>query len=338
VTRTLVVACRAVSAEHDSIIKLVLSQRQYVAELLASILPPELLARIDLDTLTPLPTESVDVSLSKRIADCRFSVRFREPLERYGVLQVIFEHQGLPEAGFALRVLEYIVRSWSDFARNHDGPVTALPPVLCVVISQHHRGWTAARRFHDLIPALQHLPELRRFVPDFELLVDDLSLLSDEALRERNLSPLPTLTLAFLRDSHNIKVLLGRLRAWARDVEALLASAPEDLIALLRYLLSISDGMAPEELVRRVSAILPQAKAPMTTAAQQLIARGEARGKAEGEAKGKAEGVLAIFEARGLPVAQSDRERILTCHDLPTLDRWLRAAVTCESVEAIFSH
>jgi len=52
-------------------------------------------------------------------------------------------------------------------------------------------------------------------------------------------------------------------------------------------------------------------------------------------AEGKAEAVLSMLEARGVAVNEDDRKRILTCADLPTLERWLRLVATVTSVGEI---
>jgi predicted transposase/invertase (TIGR01784 family) len=64
-------------------------------------------------------------------------------------------------------------------------------------------------------------------------------------------------------------------------------------------------------------------------------AEGEARGRAEGEARGRASAVLAVLQARDVAVPTPVRERVLGCTDLPTLERWLARAATCESAEEI---
>ncbi len=52
--------------------------------------------------------------------------------------------------------------------------------------------------------------------------------------------------------------------------------------------------------------------------------------------RGKSSAVLAFLEARGLPVSDAQRERILATTDLETLDRWIRRAATVPSAEALF--
>ncbi|MBI5481959.1 MAG: hypothetical protein HY906_24100 [Deltaproteobacteria bacterium] len=63
--------------------------------------------------------------------------------------------------------------------------------------------------------------------------------------------------------------------------------------------------------------------------ARQYIAEGEA----QGELKGKAEALLAVLAARGFPPTDEQRERILSCRDLATLDRWVWRAASAASVD-----
>ncbi len=68
-------------------------------------------------------------------------------------------------------------------------------------------------------------------------------------------------------------------------------------------------------------------------------ARGEARGRAEGEARGRAEGeaksILAVLAARGIPVSDAVRERVLGCTDIATLDVWVRRAAVATTAAAV---
>jgi hypothetical protein len=76
---------------------------------------------------------------------------------------------------------------------------------------------------------------------------------------------------------------------------------------------------------------------------RRLEAAAEARGKAFGEATGEARGatratkdaILKILAARGFSVNTAQREKILNCHDLELLDRWLRRAVVASSADDI---
>lgn len=66
-------------------------------------------------------------------------------------------------------------------------------------------------------------------------------------------------------------------------------------------------------------------------------ATGLAEGRATGLAEGKAEALLAVLNARGLPVTDAQRARLAALTDLGELDRLLRAAVSARSVDELLS-
>ncbi|MGP4010779.1 hypothetical protein [Streptomyces sp. 4N124] len=57
----------------------------------------------------------------------------------------------------------------------------------------------------------------------------------------------------------------------------------------------------------------------------------------EGEARGEAKGVLAVLEAREIPVSEDIRERITACTDVDRVDYWLRKAITVTHAEDLFA-
>lgn len=61
------------------------------------------------------------------------------------------------------------------------------------------------------------------------------------------------------------------------------------------------------------------------------------QGLAEGEALGQAKAILVVLAARGVPFSAEERERVATCTDLPLLERWVRRAGTCASVDELFA-
>jgi hypothetical protein len=53
--------------------------------------------------------------------------------------------------------------------------------------------------------------------------------------------------------------------------------------------------------------------------------------------EGKAESVLAVLDARGLRVPARERARVLGCDDQATLDTWIAAAATAESLADVLA-
>ena len=59
--------------------------------------------------------------------------------------------------------------------------------------------------------------------------------------------------------------------------------------------------------------------------------------RAAGKAEGKALSVLQFLEARGVSVSAEQREHVLACTDIPTLEGWVRKAATAASAEDLFA-
>ncbi|MBI3945195.1 MAG: hypothetical protein HY321_04695 [Armatimonadetes bacterium] len=67
---------------------------------------------------------------------------------------------------------------------------------------------------------------------------------------------------------------------------------------------------------------------------QQARDYGAAR-EARGRVEAKAEAVLAVLAARGIPVDDETRARVLACTDGAALDRWIARAAVVPSAEEV---
>lgn len=65
---------------------------------------------------------------------------------------------------------------------------------------------------------------------------------------------------------------------------------------------------------------------------KKWVAQGLAEGEAKGEVKGEARALLAALRARGVPVPDAARERILAEKDPDRLERWVERAVIAASL------
>jgi hypothetical protein len=177
---------------------------------------------------------------------------FRCPLSgRPSYLYLLLEHQSEPDPLMPWRVLTYLHRIW-DAVLRAEPTRQSLPPVVGVVVHHGEGGWTAPRRLHDIVDGLSDVPELWRFVPALELLVDDVALADDAALLGRPLEPFPKIALWLLRDGRSLDAFLGHLAAWAGELERLvrLDRAQQDIMVVLRYILRVAgDALDPATLV-----------------------------------------------------------------------------------------
>ena len=119
----------------------------------------------------------------------------------------------------------------------------------------------------------------------------------------------------------------------------------EQLKMLIRYLLMVGDKGTQEAAGRVLNSVLGEHRAEelMRSYGEELIERGRqrgleeglARGREEGVTRGRAESILRILAARGVPVGEEARQRILTCTDTATLDRWFDKALNATTLSGV---
>ncbi len=88
---------------------------------------------------------------------------------------------------------------------------------------------------------------------------------------------------------------------------------------------------ALSEAARKALEMEPQIEKFFTEAHRRSYDRGKAEGTAEGEAKA----LLMFLRRRNLAMTGDQEQRILTCTDLATLDRWLDRAFAVASVDEL---
>ncbi len=107
------------------------------------------------------------------------------------------------------------------------------------------------------------------------------------------------------------------------------------------YLAMLLEALAPafrkrlEKLMLHPSFAAIKLPSPWQESLDDAQSKGEAKGKAEGKAEGKAAAILDVLAARGIPVSEEVRARVVACTDLATLDRWIRRAATLATAAAV---
>jgi predicted transposase/invertase (TIGR01784 family) len=321
-----------VSSPHDALFKYVFSQPEHAAPELRAVLPSELSARLDWASLELQPTSFVDERLTGREADLLFTIRCEG---HAAFLYVLFEHQSTNDPLMAFRLLRYLVRIWEAVLVEGPGR-QRLPAIIPVVVHQSSSGWTAATDLRKLIDLdSETLALVGAYVPEFRFVLDDLSRADDAALRGRSLTAVAAAGLMLLSRGRSAAKLLDELRRWM-DVFGQVAQAPsgvEALSALLEYAFRVGDVL-PEELRELALQLGPAAHEAYMTAAERLIAEGEARGEARGEAKGKAELLLRQLGLRFGVLSDATREQVLHAPSA-RLDVWAERVITAQSLDEV---
>ncbi len=278
---------------HDGLFKHTFGDPAHLAGELESVLAPELLAELDVSTLHLLPGSFIDDELNSTHTDLLFEVRRRRGGER-ALLYLLFEHQSTSDGLMMLRLLEYLARIWRwhlEVAKLG----LPLPPILPLVLHHSEHGWRVARDFHALVD-LDGWPEtMRRHVPQFEIVLDDISRMPEAELLARPLSPDARATLWLLEHGRRLLEALERetTHALLRAVSS--ARGEEALRPCLSY---IAQGIAPGSFQLVVTLVRkrlgPRVEALMNSIADELREEGRKLGIKQGIEKGARAGRVAI--------------------------------------------
>lgn len=323
---------------HDTFVRHTFDHPENAAAELRAVLPEHVVSQVDWSSLRVESGSVVDSDLRETESDLLFSAHLRggHPL----LLYVLLEHQSSVDRWMALRMLRYVVRLLERW-RQHHLDSTTLPLIIPLVMYHGPDGaWTAPRRVEDLFefPGAAH-EQWRALVPRFEYLLDDLTAEREEALKARPGPPMARLAWLALRYGRS-EELARRLPEWVA-LFAQVQAGPEgdsQLAVLVHYLLLMGDRAAHSAAGQVLNLVVGRQRTEelMRSYGEELIEQGRqeglARGLARGVIRGRAEDILRILTARGMHLDEQARQRILTCTDVATLDRWFDKALNATSL------
>lgn len=265
---------------HDHLVRAVFGQPERAAAELRAVLPQELLAYVDLDSLAPVPGGFVDAALRERTADLLFTVRRREGGEPL-LLHLLLEHQSTVDRWMPLRLLEYQDRIWERWWREHGG-AAELPPIVCVVLYHGNHAWPYPTNFRYLYDLGCGDPLLEGAL-DFEFILDDLTHATDVELRGRTLDAATLLTLLALKHARTAPDLGQRLLAWVdlMNEASRTTSGREVLFLVLRYLVVVNETIGADFLRHELAPRLDDevTKETAMTWGEQMLAEGREQGQ-----------------------------------------------------------
>lgn len=161
---------------HDVFFKCFYGNPGTAAEFLRHNLPVEIAETIDFSTIESVKDSFVSEGLERFFADLVFECDLKDgaPASIY----ILFEHKSAPEPACAIQVLRYMVMLWEKHLTDKNR-LGDLPIVLPVIIYHGKRAWNG-KPIQDLFPKGTPLSE---FIPDYRMLVYDLSHMPEEEIR-----------------------------------------------------------------------------------------------------------------------------------------------------------
>jgi len=143
----------------------------------------------------------------------------------------------------------------------------------------------------------------------------------------------------FFREAKNLSVVPSALAEdpfrGALEVARTATFSPEEWEAYERAKMAEQDARGALAVARQEGTEEGLAKGHLSGLAEGL-AKGHESGLAAGLAKGKQEALLRLLARTGLVLTQKEHERIASCADVATLDRWFDNALAAKAVADVF--
>jgi len=312
--------------EHDALVNYVFGTPANTAGLLEGHLGPGVASRIDFSRLKRLDTKFVAGKLAQRYGDLVMMAPIRESGPEHDdpdqpdsdhpdhmLIQFMIEHRSSSDHEILLRLLEYAVQAWRRWLREHRGEPL---PAIVMVLAYQGAVYQGPTSLHQLLAGTGKLPELSPAVPNFELLVINLTELNEVTLAKWPLTPLARTGIRALNHGAQSKTVSANLDRWLPDLACL---EREELGAVLSYLGSVGDAddFGGDLRIKIVEAI-PEAESIMTTYAEQL---GQ-QGLEEGRAERSREIIARLLESAATTITPSVELRIMNANG-EQLDRWI---------------
>ena len=318
---------------HDALFKAAFGTPTHASALLRQVLPAELSAAIDWDTIAGVPGTFIDPELRSRQTDLLFCV---EIAGAPALVYLLLEHQSSVDKWMPLRMGDYIMRIWRHRAKTAGRPLPLLIPVtIC-----HTRGaWTGPRTLHELVePRPSSIPGLAPMLPDLELQLFELNSLEDETLRDWALQAFPKLALVLLRDARDPQRMLLNFERWrALILEVYAAENGAEAVAqVLRYISEVVGQMRFDEFHATINTKLPEIEEITMTIAEELRQRGLQQGRQEGRQEGRAETLTKLITLKFGPLSP-DRVAQIERATMEALDRTIERVLSATTLDELFT-
>ncbi|MEW6608990.1 MAG: Rpn family recombination-promoting nuclease/putative transposase [bacterium] len=269
-----------ISNPHDSFFKEIFSNKENASNFIHSILPDALKKNLDLSTLELDNNSYIDEELKENFSDIVYNCLYKAKSKVK--VSLLFEHKSKTVKYPHLQLLRYILKIWETNIKQKEG----LRPVIPIIFYHGKERWVVK----GLSEYFRGIDEgLKRYIPEFDYLLTDLSRYSDEEIKGQVFLDV-TLRIALLvmKSIYNE----GKLREHIGDFLEIGQMCYEEekglkfLEGVIRYIYS-STEIGVEEVVGAVKKISEKGGEATMTTAMKLIEQGMQQGMQQGLQQGE---------------------------------------------------
>lgn len=267
---------------HDKFFRSVFSEKKVALGYLLEFLPSEITDELDLDTLEQENNSYIDKNLDEHFSDivyrCNFKRQENTTQNQNEIwLSFLFEHKSYPVYFVFLQLLQYVVNIWSQLLKQNK----PLKIIIPIVVYHGKKEWEM-RKIEDFF----YVPNkhFRKFLPIFDYILTDLSVTSDDRIKQIRQNAKLFNALMALKHSRDLKFILENLALILANAEEYLENKEgQNFFHTIIVYLTTTTSPNKKDFLKSVNQLKPKLKKNVMTLYEQLIQEGRQQGKAEGK-------------------------------------------------------
>jgi predicted transposase/invertase (TIGR01784 family) len=236
---------------HDKLFRETWSDRDVAVDFLQNYLPEDVVSLIDLNSLEIGKDSFVEDNLKEYHSDMLYNVML-DGCEGY--VYLLFEHKSYPDRLIHLQLSEYMHKIWRLHLKQEKND--ELPVIIPMVLYHGQRKWRYGRKFSTRFSGASE--KLKRYIPDFEFILYDLTQYSDDTIRGMIFYRVVMLLFKHISDPDIARKLPGIFSLMQEITES--EGGLRFLEKILRYLFSATDQITPDDLKDMVKESFSQEK------------------------------------------------------------------------------
>lgn len=327
---------------HDKFFKETLGNLAIAKDFLVNYLPDPIKKAVDISTLELQKDSFINNELVESFSDLLFKVNIQEK-ESY--IYFLFEHKSYTDKGIAFQLLKYMVEIWES-KMNKEGK-KELPIIIPLVMYHGKANWKTPSNLGAMLNGYEVIPEeLKAYVPNFNYLLYDVSIFSDEEIKGKaQLRILLTLFRhIFTKDSKELQQSILQSFKYLNKLEDK-QTALEYLETMIRYIFSVDTSLTStekEQIIQGIETTYPEGREVTMAIADKWreegwekgLEQGLVKGMERGETKALSETAIQLLDGRFGQIPKNIKDGILTA-DTVTLKLLLSNIFTYESLDDV---
>ncbi|MDR1384621.1 MAG: Rpn family recombination-promoting nuclease/putative transposase [Planctomycetaceae bacterium] len=309
--------------QHDKLARKVFGKPTYIADLLKNNTETNITAPLDLDNIQRLPNHNVGSGLRESISDMRFIVPVKGG-NKNSLAMILTEHKSEPDDSLMLYVGDYLFDGWKAwFVNTGKRSLKQYPlPAPLLVILYNGKKPLSVKRFREIVTFIKGF---ERFIPDFEVLIIDLSLMKPQDFKGL---PITKATLEALKYGG-----AGTITEHLSDIFANYNSVPlnnevrENVQDIVEYAHSNDKDLNVNQIEQALEKVFPESEIKIMTSVMLRDVKAE----------GKAEAIVDFLKVRFHSVPKEMTEKIIDVKNTSKIKTLVKYAATCQTLDEFAS-